>query len=88
MKATGISTFIVTSTCALALLYGAVSAQTKPDSGGSGAKPGFQARPPADLAPPEQPESQPPGDDGAAAQGDPPAGPGCPDRGRKLELIV
>ena len=70
------------------LVGSGVLAQGKPDTGTGGdrARPGPSVRPPA-AAPAPKPDT-PAGDEGSSAQGDTPAGPGCPDLGRKLELIV
>jgi len=76
------------SLLALALLAGGAGAQGKPERGPESVAPNLKRRP-EPLPPLPRPESQAPQEDGPSANDEPPASlRGCPDQGRKLELIV
>jgi hypothetical protein len=75
---------------ALAALAGAAEAQGKPERGPDTIAPNLKRRP-EPLPPSPRSENQAPQEDGPSANEDAPdpaPGQGCPDQGRKLELIV
>ena len=90
MKATITSTLVagVLSLGVLALLGGEARAQIKPDAGRPEAAPGPQGR--SERAPaPARPNAPAPSEDAPSVQDEMPVVPGgCPDQGRKLQLIV
>ena len=76
--------------CLLALtaVSGRAEAQGKPERGPEQIAPNLKRRP-EPLPPLPRPESQAPLEDESSANDEgPPLGRGCPDQGRKLELIV
>jgi len=90
MKAKITSTLVagVLSLGVLALLGGEALAQMKPDAGRPEAAPGLKER--LERAPvPQRPNTPAPSEDAPSAQDEMPVVPGgCPDQGRKLQLIV
>jgi hypothetical protein len=78
----------VLSLFALAALTGGAEAQGRPERAPDQVAPNLKRR--AEPLPPSpRPESQAPQEDGPSANDEPPPqGRGCPDQGRKLELIV
>ena len=88
----------ITSTClvgvlslgAWAMLGSEAGAQGKPDSGRPEAGiPNLQGRPTERAPLPQRPDQRAPSEDMPSAQDEMPAVPGgCPDQGRKLQLIV
>ena len=79
----------VLSVLVLAAFAGGAEAQGKPEGGPDVVAPNLKRRP-EPLPPSPRRESQVPQEDGPSANDDepPPQGRGCPDQGRKLELIV
>ncbi len=90
MKAAITSTLVagVLSLGVLALLGGEALAQIKPETARPEATPGLKER--SERAPlPRRPDAQAPSEDVPSAQEELPVVPGgCPDQGRKLQLIV
>jgi hypothetical protein len=78
----------VLSLLVLAALAGGAEAQGKAERGPDAVAPNLKRRP-EPLPPMPRPERQAPEEDAPSANDEaPPAGRGCPDQGRKLELIV
>jgi hypothetical protein len=78
----------VLSVLALAAFAGGAEAQGKQERVPDAVAPNLKRRP-EPLPPSPRPESQAPQEDGPSASDEPPPqGRGCPDQGRKLELIV
>ena len=90
MKAAITSTLVagVLSLGILAMLGGEALAQIKPEAGRPEAAPGLKER--SERAPvPQRPNAPAPSEDAPAVQDEMPVVPGgCPDQGRKLQLIV
>jgi hypothetical protein len=90
MKAAITSTLVagVLSLGVLAMLGGEALAQIKPEAGRPEAAPGLKER--SERAPvPQRPSTPAPSEDAPALQDEMPVVPdGCPDQGRKLQLIV
>jgi hypothetical protein len=92
MKAAIASRVAVNVVCLLALaaFAGGAEAQGRPERGPDTVAPNLKRRP-EPLPPSPRSEGRAPQEDGSSANGDAPdpaPGRGCPDQGRKLELIV